>query len=74
MEPIPENLAVGPLRPHKTEEMDDGVEESWHVANKERCEVSCEEVEEGTRKRPDRGPSRAAFICMSHSERVAYFW
>ena len=41
--------------------MDDNTEESWHGANEEGCEMACEEVEEGTRKRPDRVQNRAAF-------------
>ena len=54
--PIPEKL-----RPHETEEMEDGIEESWHDASEEGCEVACEEVKEGIRKRPNRAPNFAAF-------------
>ena len=60
-QPIPENSASGPVRPHETEEKDDGIEESWHDASEDGCEMACEKVEEGTRKRPDRGSNRAAF-------------
>ena len=49
-EPIPENSAFGPLHPRETEEMDDGIEESWHDASEEGCEMACEMVEEGTRE------------------------
>ena len=52
-EPIPENSTLGPLCPHEIEEMDDGIEEFWHDASKQGCEMACEEVEKGTRKRPD---------------------
>ena len=48
-DPIPENSAFGPLRPCETEEMEDDIEESWHDANEEGCEMACEMVEEGTR-------------------------
>ena len=60
-EPIPENTTIGPLRPHKTEQMDDNIEESWHDTSKEGCEMAYEEVEEGARKRPDWGPNRTEF-------------
>ena len=53
-EPIPENSAFGPLRPRETEEMDDGIEESWHDANEDGCEMACKMVDEGTRDRLDR--------------------
>ena len=58
---IPENSAYGPLHPHETEEKDDSTEESWHDVNKEGCDMAYEEVEEGTRKRPDRGPNHTTF-------------
>ena len=58
---VPSIPSLGPLRPHETKEMDDGIEESWHNANKRGCEMSGEEVEEGTRKQPDRGPNLAPF-------------
>ena len=59
--PIPENSALGPVHPRETEEMDDGFEESRHDASEEGCEMACKEVEEGTRKRPNRGPNRTTF-------------
>ena len=48
-DPITENSATRPLCPHKTEETDNGAEDSLHDANEEGCEMACEMVEEGTR-------------------------
>ena len=68
LEPIPENLAFRATRPRKTEEMEDGSEESRHNANEEGWETTCEEVQErvsaegsGIGSRPGRGPDRTAF-------------
>ena len=58
--PILETSVFGPVRPRETEEKDNGVEESWHDASGDGCEMACETVDEGTRERPDRGPSHAA--------------
>ena len=52
-EPIPEKSAFRPVRPCETEEKDDNFKESLHDASGDGCEMACEEVEEGTRKRPD---------------------
>ena len=38
--PIPENSAFWLLRPWKTEEMDDGIEESSHDADEKGCEMA----------------------------------
>ena len=46
------------------EEMEDGSEESWHDGSKEGCDMACETVDEGTRERPDRGPSRATLRAL----------
>ena len=72
-----ENLAVGPVRPHETEEMEESNEESWHDTSEDAWETSCEEVEggaavereetrvgaEGSRigSRPGRGPNWMTF-------------
>ena len=45
-EPIPENSAFGPLRPRETEEMDDGIEESWHDASEEGWEAPCRKAKD----------------------------
>ena len=72
-----ENLAVGPVRPHETEEMEESNEESWHDTSEDAWETSCEEVEDGAAaekeemragtkgsgigNRPGRGPDRTTF-------------
>ena len=73
----PENLAVWPVRPHETEEMEDDSEESWHDASEDGWEMAYEEVEDGAvvkrekmragaegsgiGSRPGRGPNRTTF-------------
>jgi hypothetical protein len=55
---ILDNSTFGPLLPRETEEMDDGIKESWHDANEDGWEMAQEKFEERTKKRPDRGPNR----------------
>ena len=43
----PKNLAVGPVCPRESEEMEDGNEESMHDASEDGWEMACEEVEDG---------------------------
>ena len=46
-EPILENMAVGPVRPRETDEMDDNSEESVHDASEEGWEATCRRAKDG---------------------------